>query len=239
VFYGEQPITEWNGLKGKSILKYLLMHRETPVVKDILMDLFWPDATSESARRNLHQAIYSLRQTLRHADPGFSPIQFESDSYFVHPEMDIWIDSQEFERHVQAGKRLESAGRTLESVSHYGVAESLYQGVFLEEDLYEDWTMARRERLRRMYCDLADRLGRYYVQNGEYSAAVSLCHKALAQDKCHEPAHRRLMRCYWAQGQRHLAVRQYLACVGVLEEELSLGPSQETEALYRRITGDM
>jgi DNA-binding SARP family transcriptional activator len=44
------------------------------------------------------------------------------------------------------------------------------------------------------------------------------------------------MRCYLAQGQRHLAIRQYQSCVEVLKQELDLTPSEETLALYQRIT---
>ena len=87
-----------------------------------------------------------------------------------------------------------------------------------------------------MYLDIVDRLSEYYVQQGEYTAAIALCQKVLAQDNCYEEAHRRLMQCYLAQGQRHLAVRQYQACVEALKEELDLTASEEIVALYRRIT---
>jgi DNA-binding SARP family transcriptional activator len=149
--------------------------------------------------------------------------------------MPIWVDSIRFQEHVQAGQRLEAANQITEAMAQYGIAESLYQGDYLEEDLYEDWPAAERERLQRTYCDLTDRLSEYYVHQGEYSAAMALCHKVLSRDNCHEPAHRRLMRCYLAQGQRHLAVRQYQTCVEVLHEELDLGPSEETEALHQRM----
>ncbi|MBE9508352.1 MAG: tetratricopeptide repeat protein [Chloroflexi bacterium] len=86
-----------------------------------------------------------------------------------------------------------------------------------------------------MYLDIADRLSEYYVGQGEYTAAIALCRKILARDNCREEAHCRLMRCYLAQGQRHLAVRQYQTCVEALKEELDLAPSEETVALYRRI----
>lgn len=236
VYQGDRLITDWNGIKGKSIFKYLLAHRETPIAKDILMDLLWPGADPESARRSLHQAIYSLRQALRRGNPDFAHVYFENDCYLLNPQISIWVDSIEFEEHLRAGRRLEAAGRITEAIAEYGIAESLYQGDYLEEDLYEDWPAAEREHLRRTYCDLADRLSEHYVRNGEYNAAIALCHKILARDNCHEPAHRRLMRCYLGQGQRHLAVRQYQTCVEVLQEELELGPSEETEALYQRIT---
>lgn len=200
------------------------------------MDVFWPDADPEAARRNLHQAVYCLRQTLRRGQPDFQHIQFENDCYLLNLEMDIWLDSEEFEKHVQAGRRLEAAGQPTEAMAQYGIAEGLYQGDFLEEDLYEDWLSLQREHIRNMYLDIVDRLSEYYVQQAEYTPVIALCQKALAQDNCHEEAHRRLMQCYVAQGQRHLAVRQYQTCVQVLKEELDLTPSEETVALYWRIT---
>ena len=236
VYQNDQLIRDWTGLKGQCILKYLVAHRGRPIAKDILMDVFWRDADPEAARRNLHQAVYCLRQTLRRGQSNFQHIQFENDCYLLNPEMDIWLDFEEFERHIQAGRRLEAVGQLAEAMAEYGIAEGLYQGDFLEEDLYEDWPSLQREHIRNMYMNIADRLSEHYVQQGEYTAAIALCRKVLAQDNCYEAAHRRLMQCYLAQGQRHLAVRQYQTCVEALKEELDLAPSEETVTLYRHIT---
>ena len=239
VYQDDQLITDWDSLKGKSILKYLLANHGKSVSKDVLMDLFWPDADPEAARRNLHQAIYNLRQTLRRGHTDFMHVQFEDDCYSLNPSLCLWVDSQEFNRHVQAGQRLQAAQRIAEAMAQYGVAESLYQGDFLEEDLYEDWPTAQREHMQRTYCDLADRLSEHYMQNGEYSAAIALCQRVLLRDNCHEQAYRRLMRCYLAQGHRHLAVRQYQTCLDVLRSELDLVPSRETIMLYQSIAAIM
>jgi len=236
VYQNDRLITEWNSLKSKAILKYLLAQPETPIVKDVLMDVFWPDATPKAARRNLHQAIYALRQTLRGEQPEFQHIRFEDDCYYLNPKMDIWLDFEEFEKHVQAGQRLEAAGQITAAMAAYGVAEGLYLDDFLEEDLYEDWPRSQRQYIRNMYMDITDRLARYYIQQGEYIAGIALCRKLLAKDDCHEGAHRRLMRCFLAQGQRHLAVRQFQTCTQALKEELDLTPSEETIALYQRVT---
>jgi DNA-binding SARP family transcriptional activator len=236
VYQNDRLISEWNSLKSKAILKYLLAQPETPIVKDVLMDVFWPDATPKAARRNLHQAIYALRQTLRGEQPEFQHIRFEDDCYYLNPKMDIWLDFEEFEKHVQAGQRLEAAGQITAAMAAYGVAEGLYLDDFLEEDLYEDWPRPQRQHLRNVYLDITDRLTRYYVQQKEHIAAIALCRKLLAKDDCHEGAHRRLMRCFLAQGQRHLAVRQFQTCTQALKEELDLTPSEETIALYQRVT---
>ena len=236
VYQNDQLITEWDSLKARSILKYLTTHHRTPTIKDVLMDLLWPDADPEAARRNLHQAIYSLRQTLRRGQPDFPHIQFQDDCYLLNPEMELWVDCEEFEKHVQTGQRWEAAGRIAEAEAAYGIAENLYEGDFLEEDVYEDWPRTKRDYLRTTYLDLVNRLTSYYLEHGEYTPAITLCRKVLVQDNCREEAHHRLMQCYLAQGQRHLAVRQYQACVEALKEELGLTPSEETAALYHHIT---
>jgi two-component SAPR family response regulator len=236
VYQNDQLITDWNSLKSTSIFKYLVANRQTPIGKEVLMDIFWPDADPEAARRNLHQAVYSLRQILRRDQSDLQHIQFEDDCYLLNSELGIWIDSEEFKMHVQSGRRLEAARRLREAMLEYGVAEGLYQGDFLGEDLYEDWPRPEREQIRSMYLEVVDRLSKHYMQQGEYTAAIALCQKILVQDDCYERAHRWLMQCYLAQGQRHLAVRQYQTCVEALEKELGLTPSEEIVALNQQIT---
>jgi len=120
----------------------------------------------------------------------------------------------------------------------YDAAEQLYQGDFLADDVYEDWPRAQRERLRTTYLELANQLSEYQLQQGAYAPASALCRKLLTFDNCFEEAHRRLMRIYLAQGQRHLAIRQYQTCVQALTEELDVPPSAETVALYEQITAN-
>ncbi|HXV44337.1 MAG TPA: BTAD domain-containing putative transcriptional regulator [Anaerolineae bacterium] len=238
VYRNEQLVANWHSLKGQAIFKYLITHQGTPISKDALMEVFWPEADPEAARRNLHQAIYSLRQTLKQGQSDFQAIQFENDCYQLNPELKVWLDCAQFEWHAQAGQRLEAAGQWPAAAVEYNLAEELYRGDFLEEDLYEDWTALPRERRRNMYLDIADRLSEYYFQQGEHAAAITLCQKILAQDNCHEQAHRRLMECYQIQGQRRLAVRQYQLCVQTLKTELDVPPSVETQTLYEKIMGN-
>ena len=244
VFQQDKEISEWSSYKARDILKYLLVRPGKPatggkqpgqVPKDILIDIFWPEADPPAGRRNLHQAIYSLRQTLRGEQPEFHHIWFENDNYFLNPKLDIWLDFREFERCAQEGRRLEKAGQLEQAIEQYATAEQLYQGDFLQEDLYEDWPRLQREDLLNQYVGVVERLSELYLQKHLYAAVVPICQKLLSRDRANETAHRQLMLCYLAQGLRHLAVRQYQACLRALSEELGLPPSAETTALYRSI----
>lgn len=237
VFRQNRLISCWSSLKSLALFKFLIKHHRTPIAKEVLMDLFWPDADSEAARRNLHQAIYSLRQTLRQGESDFFPIQFVNDCYSLHPDLKIWIDYLEFEKHRKAGRQLEEAGKLAEGAAEYSIAENLYFGDFLEEDLYEQWISPTREKYRNMYIDLADRLGKYFQNNGNFASAIDMCQKILAKDACHEQAHRRLMQCYQSQGEQQRVVRQYKFCVNALKQELGVLPSAETRILFEKIIG--
>lgn len=235
VYQNEQLIEDWSSRKGQAIFKYLITHRQSPVSKDILMDIFWPEADPEAARRNLHQAIYALRQILKIGYLDFQHIQFENDCYRLNPALNIWLDNEEFEQHVQAGRKLEDSGAPDKAMTEYGMAEGLYRDDFMAEDLYEDWTQVRRQNLSQTYLSVAYRLAQYYLDQNEHAAAIALNQRILAIDHSQEKAHQNLMRCYLAHGQRQLAIRQYQLCTQALQAELDVSPSDKTQAFYQQI----
>jgi DNA-binding SARP family transcriptional activator len=231
VYLDDQLIEEWPGHKALSLFKYLLLNRRRRVLKDVLYELFWPGVDPESCRRNLHQAIYSLRHTLRRHRSDIPYLLFEDDCYLLNPYLDIWVDVEEFDEHAVAGEKLQASRRPDAAMAEYGLAEALYRGHLFEECLYEDWAAIERERLRSSHMHIAGRLADMFIERRDYSAATVLCQKALSLDRCDESAHRRLMHCYVAQGQRHLALRQFRACTEALRTDFGLEPSEETVAL--------
>jgi DNA-binding SARP family transcriptional activator len=200
------------------------------------MEVFWPEAKPESARNNLNVALHNLRQAFRKVTQT-PVIEYDKGkgSYRVNPELQVWIDVDEFNHHLQAARKLESVGQLSHALGEYEIAASLYQGDFLSDDLYEEWPILTRERLRIAYLDLLDHLSHIYFSQGQYTACVTLCQLILERDNCREDAHRRLMRCYSRQGQQHLALRQFQNCVETLRSELDVDPEQATKQLCERI----
>jgi DNA-binding SARP family transcriptional activator len=231
VYLDDQLVEEWPGHKALSVFKCLLLNRRRCMLKDVLYELFWSELDPEACRRNLHQAIYSLRHALRRQSPDIPYLLFEDDCYLLNPDLEIWVDAEEFDEHATAGEQLEASRRPDAAMAEYGLAEALYRGHLFEECLYEDWVAIERERLRSAHMHIAGRLADMFIERLDYSAAIALCQKALILDRCDESAHRRLMHCYVAQGQRHLALRQFRACAEALRADFGLEPSEETVAL--------
>jgi DNA-binding SARP family transcriptional activator len=236
VYMNNKPVERWPSGKGKSIFKYLVIKRERPVAKEVLMDLFWPEVDPDAARNNLNVAIYGLRQAFRDGDTDFSHVLYQDEHYLLNPELQVWLDVEEFMARFQSGQRLQHEGLVTEAVREYHAAEALYQGELLEEDRYEEWLMPLRRQLASSHLELLERLSQYYLDKEEYTSCITICRSMLSLDPCLEDSHCCLMRCHCRQGQRHLALRQYHQCVKVLKEDLEVEPGPRTEELYEKIS---
>lgn len=237
VHHGDHVVTHWPNGKGKSIFKYLVTHRKHPVSKEVLMDVFWPNATPHAARNNLNVAIFGLRQAVSKAESCPPCVLFQDGCYSLNPELPMWIDYEVFRAHVATATTLERQGEREAASRELAIAEMLYQGDFLEDNRYEDWLAPLRQSLKDEYRRLLDQLGEYHFRTANYDACAQISVKMLTSDACDEGAHRRLMQCYAQQGLPHLALRQYQLCVEALGRELDVPASPETTDLARDIRG--
>lgn len=94
-------VRDWPNAKSRKIFQYLAFHREFAVLKERLMELFWPDSTPDAARNSLNVAIYGLRKVLRQADPNFSYIIYQNTSYCINPKVEFWLDCDDFLKHYE------------------------------------------------------------------------------------------------------------------------------------------
>ncbi len=196
---------ELTASRSLSLLKYLLLHHKQSIPREVLMDVFWPETAPDTARNNLNVAMHNLRKALRFAI--FMPvILYENGVYKLDPNVQIWIDVEELEKCIKSGQRFEARDQLKAAVGQYEAAISLYQGDFLEQNPYEEWTIHDRERLRAAYLDTIDRLSQIYFGQENYVACISVCQRILSFDPCREDAYCLLMRCYSRQGQDYLAL---------------------------------
>jgi two-component SAPR family response regulator len=171
----------------------------------------WPESNPKKARSSLNSAIYTLRKQLGSYTPegAIDYVIFEDGYYRLNPSIEVITDSDEFEAHYGQGKRLQKKGEGVEAVAEYEKAVELYRDDYLVEDLYEDWTMAERERLSNAYVGVLNLIAVYYYEVGRYQESIRACHLILAKDRCHEGSYRLLAQCYVHLGFLDTAWHQY------------------------------
>ncbi len=226
-----EPIEYWRRAKAKMLLKYLVARRQ-PVPRDVLLDLLWPEGDPQMAGNGLRVVLHALRQSL--GGESHDWIVLEGNNYRLHPRSPVWVDVEEFQTNYALGRRLERQQPAV-AMRHFETAEDLYRDDYLIEDLYEEWTLARREELKDQYLMLLVKLADYASQQDDPEGCIMRCHKILQKDRCREDAHRRLMRSYARLGQRSQALHWYDVCVDTLESVLDVEPSEQTRELHQQI----
>src|SRR5512136_331791 len=229
--------------KTRALLAYLAVEADRPHRRDALIGLLWPDEPEQTARHNLRQALFSLRQTI--GDPAVQPpylhitrdeIQFNTASNYV-------LDVASFNEHLAAcashtHSRLDACAICAPRLQH---AVDLYRGKFLQEFFLEDsaefeeWALARRETLHQRALDALTDLANYYEQHGDLGATRHCALRQLELDPWREQAHRQMMRVFALEGQYGAAIAQYETCRRVLAEGLGVEPSIETRELYEQV----
>lgn len=238
VYLNWNKIERWHNLKAKSLLKILVTRRNKSIAADILIEILWPNCDLELGRDNLKTGVYALRRilSLDGQDNKVEPIVlFSEGQYFINPKVELWVDVDQFEHHWLAGRALEKSDRTEEAVKEYQLAEEVYRGDYLEDDLYTEWTLLPREALKDTYLTILSKLANCSFQARDYESCIFYSQKILAKDVCQEEAYRWLISCYGCLGQPHRARQWYEVCVITLTKELDAVPDRKTTALYNQL----
>ena len=213
------------GRKPQGLLAYLALQAGQPQSRERVMALLWGDTTEHQARLSLRQVVFRIRQSLGEDSDA---LRIGGDTLALDPTA-ADVDAREFQRLASTG--------VLESLDQ---AASLYQGdllqgLIVDEGPYEEWLMSERLRLQELAVEVFSRLVRREMDSGRDEGAIQAAVKLLALDPLQETAHRTLMRLYDRQGRRAAALRQYQACVDLLQRELGVEPEGETRQLYSEI----
>ncbi len=234
----EQTIIDWPGKKSKELFAYLALHRNKRIYRDVLMEQFWPNSSPEAARNSLNVTIYSIRHLLHSFINKMEYIFYKDECYYLNPQSEIWIDTEEFRKLYQQGNIYEKNNLRDEALVAYEKSKQLYKGDFLEEFLYDKWTALERGNLKEIYIFILDKISKYYSLDGKPDIAVQLCDEILEKDNCREDIHRRIMLCYYRLGERGKSLQQFNKCKEILYSQFDVKPSIKTVELLNLIKED-
>jgi len=230
---------EWKSKRAKALLKLLLSQDRQKVSRDIVMELLWPDTTTDNLPMTFNSMLYRARKVL---DPDAvsgkenSCIIQEGELLSLNPKA-VWTDVGQFIAHIETAGRLKTKNDQAKVLGEYEKAFSVYHGDFLPDDLYAEWANSMRDRLRLLYFKALQDAAELAENMGGKDKAASFTDKIFSADPCNEAACRRLMTRHLSNGLRGEAIRTYEQCERALRRELDLEPEERTKKLYRSIIG--
>jgi len=237
VSYRGRALAPWPSQRAASLLKFLLLHRERPVRREVVMDAFWPGSTVKSARNNLNVTVYQLRQLLRAQEPSRTHIVYDAGTYRIDPELCCRVDVDDHAHSVAQGHLAADSGDGPAAIKWYREARRLYAGPLLEGDTSGDWYIETQRRLHFEHCAVLERLCALLLDRGEAGEALTVGDELVGTDPCRETGHQLLMVAYAALDQPQLIVQQYRRCEVMLRRDLSVEVSEATVELYRALLG--
>lgn len=194
------------------------------------MDALWPDADGGCGRRAFDVALLRLRRLLK-VDHAIvvSGGKVSLDRSLCR--VDIW----DFERLVEEIEQvLPVAGVECLLVEADNLM-SLYGGCFLGAEEDRSWVVPARDRLAAKFARAITLCSRALIAAGAVEQAERLYRRGLELDNLSEPLYRGLIECSLGQGHKAEALNAYRRCRELLSIVLNTRPSEETEALHRRI----
>jgi two-component SAPR family response regulator len=229
---GGAAIQSWRSMKARALFQYLVLHRDRPARREVLIETLWPDPDAIAANSSLKVTVHTLRQLLNRPEVSTADLEIlAQDACYQLQATNVWVDVEEFERCCARGRTLEKSGRIADALDDYRRAADLYAGDFLV-DSWDDWAVFRREGLKDEYLLLLARLADAALEAGDYHECIRRSRQLLAHDRCREDTFRTLMLCHARLGQPGRVRRWFELCLSTLRADLDAEPEPETIRLY-------
>ncbi len=227
---------EWGRDKTVQLFQFLIgsMHRRA-LHKEQIFDRLWEDLDTKSAAQTLKVALHGINKTLepdrkKRTEPRY--IKRQGITYQLSQE-DIWLDAYAVEQYIKIGNEAILTEPSI-AIKVYREALNLYQGIYLPNRLYEDWSSGERERIQLLILNTTISLGELLLEENPMES-VRLAQEALLIDSTWEDAYCLQMQAYTKKGNRPMAIKTYRQCEQVLKKEFGISPLPETKKLLQTI----
>ena len=223
---------QWGRDKTVQLFQYLISNRNRHALhKEKIMDDLW----EEGDDRDFKVALHGINKVLEpNRPPRTEPKYIERQGLSYQLSRDtVWIDVAALEQYIIFGNQVLGEAPDLAKQA-YQHAIALYQGIYLPNRIYEDWSSEEREKSQLLilgaYITLAE-----IVLKDHPLESIRLSQQALSIDPTWEDAYRIQMSAYIAKGNRPQALKTYQKCADILDEEYGISPLPATKALLKEI----
>lgn len=223
---------EWGRDKTIQLFQYLISNRQRNALhKEQIMDNLWEDWNDRDFKVALH-GINKVLEPNRASRTEPKYILRQGVSYQIDLDK-IWVDAEALEKYIVIGNNSLASNKKVAKQA-YQKAIDIYKGTYLPNRIYQDWTSEEREKTQLLILGAYITLAEILIEENPLES-IRLAQKAIAIDATWENAYRIQMKAYIATGNRPQAIKTYMKCEVVLEEEYAISPLPETKKLLQEI----
>jgi DNA-binding SARP family transcriptional activator len=203
-----------------AMLALVILQRGAALSRESLAFTLFPEADETAALAELRRYLYLANKALPER-AGDAWLIVDSETVRWNDGAGAFVDIVEFER-------LAADPETFASAIEW------YSGDLLEE-IYDDWVVAERERLRARYLAILGILLDRYRAVRDFGNAIACAKRVLATDPWREDTLRALLAVRYESGDTAGALAEYEQFAKRLRDELAIAPMPETVAVRQSI----
>lgn len=223
--------------KAVALLARLSLSAPSPLSRENLATLFWPEYDQVHAAANLRRSLYAINRAL-----GPDLIISNREQVSINTSCQFWQDTAEFQRLLLALKSHNHEGTACaECIEKLESATALYRGSFLEglnlpdAPEFDNWQYLQRDQFEQDLASALEKLTLAYASLEAWEKAIQTARRWVSLDALNEKAQRTLIESLVKAGQLGAAVQQFEAYSRVLNEELGQSIDNEMQDFYRAL----
>lgn len=214
----------WRTSKVRGIFVFLLQHRGQVILKDTLVDLFWPSLDIEKGYTQLYSTIYHIRKTLSESNVDIHIINL--DNGYKLDMNGVTLDVEEWETGITETQNVDS-----KTLPIHQQLLTLYRGDYLANEEYV-WAENERERLKMLWVKHISEVAEYLASNSQFRKAISLYLRLQMAHPYTDESYFKLMQLYSEIGDIHSVELQYHSLKEMLFDQFGIEPKQMIQDWY-------
>ena len=228
---GERRIAIASGKQG-ALLAYLLVHRDTTISTDRLVDELWPSGPPPTAVKIVRNLVSELRKLLGSED--VVALVTEGGGYRLRVSADQ-IDAGRFEALSAQGRRLVERGETRQAAEVLREALGLWRGAAFSGLGREPFAGAEAARLEQVRLACLEARIEADLALGRHAELVSELEALLTREPFRERFREQLMLALYRSGRQADALAAYRDARRTFSRELGIEPGRALQELERAI----
>ena len=225
----EATITRFRTRRVGLLLAYLAYYRDRHHSREELADMLWPDLEPDHARRNLRQALSSLRHHLEPPSVPAGAVLLTKQGSVSLSVGSVTTDVDDFQLRVRTAAHTSD---NLDKINELKAAIEIFRGDLMP-GYYEEWVQRERLLLEDLLVSTLQNLVEACEGAGLLEEAIRYVRLAIAKDHLKEDLHTTLIRLYLASERPASARRHFQDWQSLLSTELGAEPSEELNVLMK------
>lgn len=232
---GSVAISDQNNRSKKvlMLLEYLVAFRTREISQAELIELLWPDDTSDEPVNTLKTLLHRARSAMDDMEPGLgkTAIICRRGTYAWNNAVPTVVDAEEFEKHCRAASSADDEVK----LAHLLRAVRMFKGDFLPKSGSELWAVPIVTYYHTMYLNAVHETVSMLTARARFDEIIEICQRAIEIDPYDEQLHLSMIQTLMANGMQQRAMEHYNQVTELFLNKFGINPSADLTALYKEI----